>query len=287
MRLEHAESGVLVVERDALNQSRKALRQCCGCVLHRAGIVRRKVRRGKSTIPTIGHTPQFSFDAGPIHRVNIVLVNQVPNIVSGGQTGADWAALDRAIQNGIPHGGWCPKGRRDEDEAINSRYQLKETPSTEYDQRTEWNVRDSDGIVVFLVGEVLTGGSKMTVEFDHKHDKLVLHISRSGSPAFPDVALRRFIQNHKIKVLNVAGPRASKEPEVGAFVKEVLGKTWPSEPVVRVIPSGLLILQPDDGTAATIKPGVVGDGGHRSAVGVGAFDDHYSAKQTCVPFGGE
>jgi hypothetical protein len=72
-------------------------------------------------------------------------VNQVPNIVSGGQTGADRAALDFAIEHGIQHGGWCPKGRRAEDGTIDARYQLKERPGTEYDQRTEWNARDSDG----------------------------------------------------------------------------------------------------------------------------------------------
>lgn len=33
-------------------------------------------------------------------------------IVSGGQTGADRAALDFAIKHKIPHGGWAPKGRR-------------------------------------------------------------------------------------------------------------------------------------------------------------------------------
>lgn len=133
----------------------------------------------------------FSFDDRPILRVNVVLVNQVPNIVSGGQTGADRAALDWAIQNGIRHGGWCPKQRRSEDGPIEPKYQLKETPSTEYDQRTEWNARDSDGTVVFSVGETLTGGSKLTVEFAQKHGKPVLHLSRNGGPAQPEIELRR------------------------------------------------------------------------------------------------
>jgi Circularly permutated YpsA SLOG family len=68
----------------------------------------------------------------------------------------------------------------------------------------------------------------MTVEFARKHGKPVLRLFRNGGPKSPEMALRRFILEHDIKVLNVAGPRASKEPEVGAFVKEVLGKTWPS-----------------------------------------------------------
>jgi hypothetical protein len=57
-------------------------------------------------------------------------------IVSGGQTGADRAALDWAIENGIPHGGWCPKGRLAEDGPIPARYNLTETPSSNYPKLT-------------------------------------------------------------------------------------------------------------------------------------------------------
>ena len=39
----------------------------------------------------------------------------VKKIISGGQTGADRAALDFAIKHKIPHGGWVPKGRLAED----------------------------------------------------------------------------------------------------------------------------------------------------------------------------
>ena len=144
-------------------------------------------------------------------------------IVSGGQTGADRAALDFAMEHGIPHGGWCPKGRLAEDGPIDVRYQLNETPSSRYPQRTEWNVRDSDGTVVFSIQAKLSGGSKQTVALAHKHRKLVLHLSRSGGP--PEMKLLRFITENRIQVLNVAGPRASKEREVAAFVREVLERT--------------------------------------------------------------
>lgn len=53
-------------------------------------------------------------------------------IVSGGQTGADRAALDWAIFHDIPHGGWCPKGRKPEDGILSAQYQLTETPSATY-----------------------------------------------------------------------------------------------------------------------------------------------------------
>lgn len=144
-------------------------------------------------------------------------------IVSGGQTGADRAALDWAIDHGIPHGGWCPKGRKAEDGSISWRYDLKETPSPDYTQRTEWNVRDSDATVIFSFGAVLTGGSKKTAELAQKHRKPCLHLSAKlhGDKA-PEV-LKKFIDEHRIKILNVAGPRASKEPMVGEVVKAVLG----------------------------------------------------------------
>ena len=88
-----------------------------------------------------------------------------------GQTGADRTALDWAIWHDIPHGGWCPKGRKAEDGPIGSKYLLKETPTSNYRQRTEWNVRDSDGTVIFSLAPALTGGSKKTIEFAIKHEK--------------------------------------------------------------------------------------------------------------------
>jgi Circularly permutated YpsA SLOG family len=144
----------------------------------------------------------------------------IGRIVCGGQTGADRAALDWAIENKIPHGGWCPKGRRAEDGRISVRYHLNETTSKHYIQRTEWNVQDSDGTVVFSIGATLTGNSRKTVEFAMKHIKPVIHISsKTENPA---EALLKFIRVNGIKILNVAGPRASMEPEISNFVKRVL-----------------------------------------------------------------
>lgn len=56
----------------------------------------------------------------------------VEKIISGGQTGADRGGLDAAIALGIPHGGWCPKGRRAEDGKVPKRYRLRETSGANY-----------------------------------------------------------------------------------------------------------------------------------------------------------
>ncbi|MEI7940748.1 MAG: putative molybdenum carrier protein [Verrucomicrobiota bacterium] len=138
-------------------------------------------------------------------------------IISGGQTGADRAALDFAIKNDIPHGGWCPKGRKAEAGPIDAQYQLQQTPGSNYLQRTEWNVRDSDGTVIFSMGKRLSGNSIETLDFAIKHRRPYLHLSA----VFRDHAaskLKRWLQQNNIRVLNVAGPRASKEPAVAEFV---------------------------------------------------------------------
>ncbi len=153
------------------------------------------------------------------------------SILSGGQTGADRAALDFALAHGIPHSGWCPRGRLAEDGSILATYQLSETPSRKYAQRTEWNVRDSDATVVFTLGEEVKGGSALTIELAQRLGKPWLHLSRDsltsgggGELAVLQAAeqLNAFLVEHPVERLNVAGPRASQEPEIAAFVVSVL-----------------------------------------------------------------
>ena len=150
---------------------------------------------------------------------------RLERIISGGQTGADRAALDFAITHSIPHGGWCPKGRRAEDGVIPGQYVLQETPSRDYRQRTEWNVRDSDATVIFTIGATLTGGSKLTAEFAARHGKPWLHLPEDA-PGDPAGRLHDFLATHAVKVLNVAGSRASKEPDVAKFVEGVLAQAF-------------------------------------------------------------
>ena len=147
----------------------------------------------------------------------------VARIVSGGQTGADRAALDWAIANRVPHGGWCPKGRLAENGMIPRRYRLRQTPTAAYEQRTEWNVRDSNGTVVFSVDARLSGGSLKTREFARAHRKPCLHVTAArNTPRAAARRLLRFVERHRIRVLNIAGPRASLEPGIRVFVLAVL-----------------------------------------------------------------
>lgn len=147
-------------------------------------------------------------------------------IVSGGQTGADRAALAWAIAHDVPHGGWCPKGRRAEDGTIPGRYRLSETPSDAYLERTEWNVRDSDGTLILSLAETLTGGSKRTAELAGRHGKPCLHLAKDAGHSDAAEQVSRFVRTNDIRVLNVAGPRASTEPRVGHFVRAILDRAF-------------------------------------------------------------
>ena len=148
----------------------------------------------------------------------------ITKIIAGGQTGADRGGLDAALHCGLPHGGWCPKGRKALDGQLDLRYQLNETPTANYLQRTEWNVRDSDATVIFTLGEDLTGGSKKTAGFATKHGKPWIHIPIEcmNAPAGP---LRKIIEENTVKRINVAGSRESKEPGIYEAVMLVLGCT--------------------------------------------------------------
>ncbi|OGQ22987.1 MAG: hypothetical protein A3I05_07140 [Deltaproteobacteria bacterium RIFCSPLOWO2_02_FULL_44_10] len=133
----------------------------------------------------------------------------VQKIISGGQTGVDRAALDAAIELHIPCGGWCPKGRLAEDGILDLKYPLKETSLGEYKQRTQWNMRDSDGTLILTFGEP-QGGTRFTIDCAKKFNKPYLIINLKREPKSEEVIA--WMEQHQIQVLNVAGPRESSAP---------------------------------------------------------------------------
>jgi len=147
-------------------------------------------------------------------------------IVSGGQTGADRAALDFAIKHKIPHGGWVPKGRIAEDGPLPAKYKLTEMPTDGYTERTEQNVIDSDGTVIISRGK-LTGGSAYTQKMAKKHNRPYFHVDLKQYEVLPAaLEILSWLDDNNIKTLNVAGPRASKDPKIYESAKEVLTGLW-------------------------------------------------------------
>ncbi|MBN2807894.1 MAG: putative molybdenum carrier protein [Deltaproteobacteria bacterium] len=136
---------------------------------------------------------------------------KVKKIVSGCQTGVDRAALEIAMEFGIPVGGWCPKGRMAEDGPIDAKYPLQETNSTDYAIRTMLNVRDSHGSLVLTKG-IPTGGTALTIKRAKGFDKdyLIVDLGKECDAA----NIKEWLFGNLIDTLNIAGPRESSFPGI-------------------------------------------------------------------------
>ena len=120
----------------------------------------------------------------------------------------------RTRRAGIRCGGWCPRGRRAEDGTIPERYPLKQTIESDYFERTRRNVEDSNGTLIVAPGEP-NGGTLATLNHARRIGKPVLVID----PAEPNkerrlVSIIEWLDAHRIRVLNVAGPRESGRPGI-------------------------------------------------------------------------
>lgn len=143
----------------------------------------------------------------------------VLRIVSGGQTGVDRAALDVALALGYPCGGWVPRGRRAEDGRLSDAYPLRETVSAHYAERTRLNVRDADATLVLGRGRP-SGGTALTLALARqlRRPHLLVDLRRDAATA----PVRAWLLAHRVKVLNVAGPRESSAPGIQAEAADFL-----------------------------------------------------------------
>jgi hypothetical protein len=162
----------------------------------------------------------------------------VRRIVSGAQTGADRAALDAALELGVACGGWVPRGRLDETGAIPDRYpDLVETDEEGFAPRTALNVRDSDATLILSHG-ALSGGSKLAATKAAEYGRPCLHVDLASvglSRALEQV--RAWIAEVRPEVLNVAGPRASKDPEIYRKTRTLVTRLLEKRPCEATDPS--------------------------------------------------
>lgn len=146
---------------------------------------------------------------------------KVTKVVSGGQTGADRGGIDAAIACEVSYGGWIPKGRKAEDGLVPQCYtELKEMDTEDYSARTEQNVLDSDGTVIFVYGK-LTTGSALTKKFAIKHKKPCLHIDLD-TDEYPTSLIINWCIENQIETLNVAGKSASKADGIYEKVRTII-----------------------------------------------------------------
>jgi hypothetical protein len=151
-------------------------------------------------------------------------------IVSGGQTGVDRAALDVAIELGIPYRGWCPKGGWAEDRprppGVLALYAgLRETPDADPRQRTEWNVRDCDRLMVLVdrAGLPVSKGTEFALACAKALAKphIVIDI---GAGDTKDLAADFLSQGQGPSSVCIGGPRESEAPGIYATAKSFLSR---------------------------------------------------------------
>ena len=156
-------------------------------------------------------------------------------VISGGQTGADRAALEAATATGTPYGGWCPKGGWAEDmpepPGILALYpRLRETPSKEPAQRTDWNVRDSEALLVFVGqgGIDASKGTQRAVQYAEGLGRPVAIVSVLDH----DIERRvgRFLETFDNVPICIAGPRESESPGLQRAALGVLRPALAAQP---------------------------------------------------------
>ncbi len=154
-------------------------------------------------------------------------MRQQLEVWSGGQTGVDRAALDVAIELGLPIGGWVPRGRLAEDGLVPACYEhLREADSSDYAVRTRLNVQDADATLVLRVG-IATGGTLATLEAARRLQRPLLDVDLDRKdPTDAAAAVSSWLEGlfgtrSSIRI-NVAGPRASQAPTIYALAQEIL-----------------------------------------------------------------
>lgn len=148
-------------------------------------------------------------------------------VISGGQWGADIAGLRAAQRLNIPTGGWMPKGFRVENgfkPEYAELYGMLEHSSADYPPRTKQNIQESDGTLVFGRGN--ERGTGLTLRLCARMAKPSLLVYwHWGTPmsatheADLQGAAKKWLTDHAVKVLNVAGNRESVNYGIEKFVE--------------------------------------------------------------------
>ncbi len=151
-------------------------------------------------------------------------------VISGGQSGVDRAALDAACACDVPYGGWCPRNGWAEDlphpPGVRALYpELEETPLADPAQRTEWNLRDSDATLILVTagGLGVSSGTARAEQLATKHGKQLLVVNLTEADALDRATswlagqLRASAEASGVAdafKLGIGGPRESEAPGI-------------------------------------------------------------------------
>lgn len=151
-------------------------------------------------------------------------------LLSGGQTGVDQAALRAAQEAGLPCGGWCSPGRATESGTIPLDLPLQETPddcspdapTVRHSQRTEWNVRDSDATLILRpqAQDREDPGTDWTARCAARYGRPLL-VCDPAEPLATE-KIKSWLRTNEVRTLNVAGPSEATVPGFGDHAHALL-----------------------------------------------------------------
>lgn len=164
-------------------------------------------------------------------------VTKLRKIISGGQTGVDQAAFRAAEASGLEIGGWCPPDAMSHDGPIPERFlkYMKRTPAftssnepnIPRSQRTNWNVRDSDAILVLRkfvpVAEAWRNpGTSYTFECAVLYGRPLLLCDPDDPDRTKAHLVREWLRTENVETLNVAGPAEHTQLGIGQLAEQFL-----------------------------------------------------------------
>jgi hypothetical protein len=146
----------------------------------------------------------------------------ISKIVSSGRTGVELAGLDVAAKLGISHGGWAPRGMRNEQGPLPAQYGLQEVLSMGFKHAMEQNIMNSDGTLLITRGRK-TVETRYAVETALRHQRQLLHVDLSQHSAFEAASLTSsWVCLQNIKVVFVTGPSAAYDARIYDQTKRIL-----------------------------------------------------------------
>lgn len=146
----------------------------------------------------------------------------IQKIVVGGQAGAEIAAAEAAISCGVPYGGWLPKGRKTENGPVPEKYTEFKTVDGGYAVRTEQNIINSDGTLIFTYAKLCPSNDSTLpkkIATQHNRPFLIVDLASGKNPASK---IADWIIEWDIHILNVTGEKASKAPGIYDQVKNII-----------------------------------------------------------------
>lgn len=133
-------------------------------------------------------------------------------VISGGQTGVDRAALDRALHWELETGGWMPKNWLAQDglhPEFQRLYGMQESSSVGYATRTKLNIFHSDATVRYATNWD-SAGERLTLQSIRKFQKPRFDIYNEDDV----VKCVEWIKLHSFKVINFAGNSENTSPGI-------------------------------------------------------------------------